>query len=111
MIIHSPFTAPFWEYSNTPYEHSYRKDETGEELSLIIKLPGIKKEEINLKYSSLNPMINLIVTSDGDPIINQNIYLQSPIDKDKIEASLELGVLTISAPSQKEDTDKIIQIK
>jgi len=109
-IIPNVFSAPFWEYTNRTYEHSYQLDETDEGCSLYVNLPGIKKEDISLIYSSTNRTITLVVNSDGDPIINQNIYLQMQIDSDKIEATLELGVLNLTAPSLGQDTDKIIEI-
>jgi len=107
-ILQHPFLPAFWEYTNVTREHSYQQDETDEGLSLIVKLPGIKKQDIELKYSSKG-FINLVIKKDGDPIVNQDIYLQRQINPDHITADLDLGVLTIAAPSQ--NTDKIIQIR
>jgi len=109
-MIPNVFLPPFWEYTNVTREHSYQQDETDEGLTLIIKLPGIKKEDIELKYYSKG-IISLVIKSDGDPVINQDIYLQRQIDSDKIEATLELGVLNLTAPSLGKDTDKIIEIR
>ena len=101
------YLKPFWEWSNMTAS-SCLQEETDKGISLKIKLPGIKKENIELKYLS-SGAINVTVISDGDVLVNQDIYPQRQIDPEGIEAKLDLGVLTITAPVL--NTDKIIRIE
>ena len=103
------YLPPFWEYTNHTKVYSYEKEEADESVTIRAKLPGIKKQDIEVKYNSADRIINITVKNDGDVVVNQDILPQRQIDPEGIEAKLELGVLTITAPIQ--NTDKIIQIE
>ena len=103
------YLPPFWEYSNHSSVYSYRREETDDKITITVKLPGIKKQDIGVKYNSGERVINISIKEGEDVIADQDILIQRQVDPEEIKAELELGVLTITAPIQ--NTDKTIQIE
>lgn len=76
----------------------------GDSIIVTIHLPGVRKKEIDISFSD---------DDGGVTVLSRDhryfIPIQTSIDADKIEAELELGILTITIP--KRDTSHKIKIK
>jgi len=86
------------------WQSEYQRVEDGNIL-IDYKLPGVKKEEVELSYNEDYNIITIFV--EGNEY--KNINLLKAIVPEKAEAELELGVLKIRAPIK--DSNKIIKIK
>lgn len=99
------YPRPFWEHANYTYA-SYQQEEKDGEVITKISLPGKTKEDVEIKHSADENTYTLIVNGHE---YGWRIYLPRQINSDAIEAKLELGVLTLTAPILNQD--KTIQIK
>jgi len=82
----------------------YSVDYTGGEMIMELRVPGIKQEDIDIRYSQEDNAVYVDV--GGKEYVH---YLQKAINPDEIEAKLDLGILTLTAPIR--NTDKKIEIK
>jgi len=98
------FPRPFWYYTNSS-AYTYKQEEINGSIVTEIQTPGKQKEDIEIKYSSENR--SYTITIDGREYSSQ-IYLSRQINPELITATLELGILTITAPIL--DSDKVIKI-
>lgn len=103
-----------------------RMKENDKEIVVIMQLPGIKKEDIQISFddnNSLTVNVSKKKTDDAEYAIivdeirdigeiQRKIYFPCEIDCDKTIAKLEDGLLTITLPKRKpEEVKKIIEIK
>ena len=95
---------PF-KWSTTLDWYSEFQREEDDKILLDIKLPGVKKEDIQLSYNQEHNY-NTVFVKDK---VDKTIGLYRTVDPDKIEAELELGILKVKAPLK--NSNKIIQIK
>lgn len=98
------YPKPFWDYTNHS-AYSYKREERDGNIVTEIQVPGKQKEDIEIKYSSENR--SYTITIDGREYSSQ-IYLIKQINPELITATLELGILTITAPIL--NSDKVIKI-
>ena len=103
--IFSDVAYTFGLPSHTGHSYWWKMNEEEDSIILEFGLPGIKEDEIEIKYKSENGSIRLFVKDKAE----KEVLLSRQVDPDKIEASLELGILSIKAPIL--NTDRIIEIK
>lgn len=88
---------PFHNY-NTTGGYVYYTERKGDNYHISINLPGVNKEEIELSYGSdrlYGEKFNIKVPNKN---IDRDIFLDHPVDPDKADITLDLGVLNITAP-------------
>jgi len=97
--------------------------ETPEQYKLIFDLPGIEKEDINIKVEK--EILTLTAESKKEPVecyeclrdeidfygYQRSFNLNGVVDNSKINADFSEGVLTLSMPKREEQKTKEIQIK
>ncbi|MDS0524533.1 Hsp20/alpha crystallin family protein [Clostridium sp. SHJSY1] len=106
-------------------EGNFKADikETPNEYIMEAELPGVKKEDINLEYKGNS----LIVSGKRDEVIeeNKNNYIRKErhfgqfvrsfyvnnVDKEKISATFENGVLHVNLPKFQQDIDNSNRIE
>lgn len=93
----------FYNYINSTLP-AYAQQYKDNEVELTFKVPGIKKDEVEVTFSAEDNSIKV-----GIKGTDYWAYLQKRIDDDKIEVVMDLGILTITAPIK--NTDKKIPIK
>ena len=76
-------------------------------LRVLVELPGVKKEDIELDY--LPPKMLVVKTKDGR--FFKRIILPKAVDEKKIKVKYKNGVLEIEAPYGKEKGRKSRRIK
>ena len=94
-----------WYYTTFSNRFSFQITEENDKVTIECNLPGIEKKDVEINYHGDKLKINIFVKEKFD----KDIWLTSAIDDEKIEASLELGVLKIVAPLL--NSSKRIQIK
>lgn len=95
----------YYHYNYTRPDSTYHVTLEGDTIEVTVRLPGVKKKNIDIKYSEEDNGIYVNV-KDG---AQHYIPMQRAIEVDKIEAELDLGILTITIPIK--DTQTNIQIK
>ncbi len=117
-----PFEAE--DVSNRAWAPSVDIRETGEEVTLFVDLPGMKKEDVNITLE------NNVLTISGERSFdreesNENYHriersfgtfarsftLNHNVQTDQVEANFEDGVLVVSLPKQEEAKPRRISIK
>ncbi|HOV15229.1 MAG TPA: Hsp20/alpha crystallin family protein [Spirochaetota bacterium] len=97
--------------------------ETKEEYKLVFDLPGIEKDDINIKVEK--DILTLTAESKKQPVecyeclrdeidfygYQRSFNLNGVVDNSKIIADFSDGVLTLSMPKKEEQKTKEIQIK
>ena len=97
--------------------------ETQDALSVVLEMPGVKKNNVDVrvedgvlkiegrldfsKYQGLQPLY----TEYNIGHYFRSFRLSSKIDRNKIEAELKNGVLTLTLPKVEEAKPRMIQIK
>ncbi len=100
-------------------------DESDDVYTVHTALPGVKPENINIQLQ--NDMLTIegeipeqtMENKNARPVMKERYYgrfsrtirLPQPVDRDKVEASLENGVLTLRLPKSPEAQPRTIQIK
>ena len=95
----------YWTHRGISTPIYYGVIEKEDHLEAELKLPGIKKDEIEIKYIADRNIINVFVKDK----IDEDVYLNRQIAPEGIKASLDLGILLIKAPIK--NTDKKIEIE
>ena len=102
-----------------PYSDIY---ETDEALSVVMEMPGVEKKDIDVKLEddvlSVDGRIDFTKYKDMEPVYAEynvghyarSFTLGSAIDQEKISASLEDGVLTLTLPKAKHALPRKIAI-
>ena len=94
----------------------YKINEDETKVELVLEVPGVKKEDINLEVRGEGKILHIIgkrVVKEGDSEIEsrfeKSFMLGKLFDSSKITATLDNGVLTIVAPKlvQEETVQKI----
>lgn len=112
---------PIWKIEEFPISNSYAVFEEDGKFVLHFKVPGVKKEDLNInidKNNVLSVKFNRNEAIDdkkyGDFIyrnIEQKIYSyklnEEELDIEKIESTLENGILTITIPKILKEAKKI----
>lgn len=96
--------------------------ETKDELQIYMDMPGVDKENVNVKleknvlgiegkiypdtYNDLNP----VYTEYNIGHFQRQFELSNDIDQEKIEAKIDNGVLTLILPKVPEQKPKLIQV-
>jgi HSP20 family molecular chaperone IbpA len=88
--------------------------ETGEALTVVMEIPGIKKDGIDIKLEKDELTINAEIALDNyknfKPVYTEynvghftrSFALSSKVDQDRIEANVSDGVLTLTLPKAEE---------
>jgi HSP20 family protein len=99
------------------FRHPYQVHEDDKEYTVSVDVPGVKAEDMNIKVEE-----NVLHLSGGRKIKKENGYSESKFDYrmtlgddvevDKISASLEDGVLRLTAPKMevKKPAARVISI-
>ena len=102
-----------------PYTDIY---ETESGLTLVMEMPGVEKDDIDVKIDedvlSIEGRIDFSSYSDMKPVhteynvghFSRRFSLSSKIDQDKISADIHDGVLTLSLPKAEEAKPRKISI-
>ncbi len=102
-----------------PYSDIY---ETDEALSVVMEMPGVEKKDLDVKLEddvlSVDGRIDFAKYKDMEPVYaeynvghyTRSFTLGSAIDKEKISANLEDGVLTLTLPKAKHAQPRKITI-
>ena len=98
------YDSPLWRYYSNSFSTYYKMEEVDNNIEVEIKMPGVKKEDLTVKYISDKSYLKIVLRDGGE----REVYLQRQIDPEGIVATLELGILKITAPIK--NTDRIIQI-
>jgi len=104
----------FWPETNI-YENQ-------NEYVIVSKIPGIKKENINITFRDNSIKIEGINTEKNDKVhyhikerkevnFERNFLLNEKIDSDNIQAELKKGILLLKIPKSPEIKPKTISIK
>lgn len=94
------------------FDEKYAAKETEDAWLMAFDLPGTRSENLNIEFE--NGVIKIEGNRDGlfgeekGAIFSKSVGIPENVDIEKIEARLELGVLTLSLPkSQKAKAKKI----
>lgn len=71
-----------------------------------VSAPGKKKEDFQIDVDEEKITVKL-----KDGMYKENFFLKNSLDKDKIEAVCEAGILTISIPYKESEKPREIEIK
>ena len=87
--------------------------ESDKDYRVEVAAPGMTKNDFNIKIDENN---NLVVSMEKkEEKFQQTMVLPDNVEKDKIEAKVENGVLSISIPKRTEEeakmAEKVIEIK
>lgn len=86
--------------------------ESNEKIEMWFDLPGFSKEDVNISVQ--NDMLIIKTGKEGDSnAATTDTRIQLPHEKcfvDKIDATLQDGVLYISIPKKDDDSNKLIDI-
>lgn len=107
-----------WMASSRPAFDLYQDKE---KYVIRAELPGMKKEEISIEFVNGTLVISgarkveekqgKTVRETSETYFNRAVDLPDDIDRDKIEARYEDGVLTVTIPKKEEAKPKQIEIK
>ena len=97
------YPKPLW-YRSSTIGRAYKIREIDDRVEVEMDLPGVDKENVELKYSSENFTLQIRIKDLPD----KDIYISRQIDSDNIKAELKLGVLKVTMPIK--NTDRTIQI-
>ena len=120
-VAMSPFMKRMDDEMNNAMMHSsssgYEINEDKDKVELVMDVPGIKKEDINLDVRGEGKVLCISgkrMLKDGDSEMEskfeKSFMLGAQFDSSKIKASLDNGILTIVAPKVVEE-EKIEKIK
>jgi len=120
-VAMSPFMKRMDDKMNNAMMHrsspGYEINEDKDKVELVVDVPGIKKEDINLDVRGEGKVLCISgkrMLKDGDSEMEskfeKSFMLGTQFDSSKITASLDNGVLTIVAPKVVEE-EKIEKIE
>ena len=107
-----------WEIAGMPKTNLY---DSGENLELMAEVPGLNKDDLNIKIQGNYLEISGTAKSDvpegykahrrerGDTTFTRSLTLPSDVDSEKVKATLTNGILTLVLP--KSEAAKPRQIK
>ena len=90
--------------SNVGYSLKNEKDR----VVFISEAMGLKHNDITMSFKNKHLSVLSKNSNDKSPfvsVLNHNLYIGDNIDKEKVKASLENGVLTIDMPLEKNKKD------
>jgi len=102
-----------------PYTDIY---ESANALTVVMEIPGVSKDAIDIRLEkdelTVNAEINMANYSDYQPVyteynighFSRSFILNSKVDKDRIEANVADGVLTLTLPKAEEAKPRKITI-
>ena len=105
--------------SYIPYTDIY---ETGNALTVVMEIPGVSKDAIDIRLEknelTVKAEINMQNYSDFQPVyteynighFSRSFILNSKVDREKIEAHVADGVLTLTLPKAEEAKPRRISI-
>ena len=111
-------TVPGTYYS--PYTDIY---ESADALTVVMEIPGVSKDTIDIRLDkdelTVNAEINTQNYSDFQPVyteynighFSRSFILNSKVDRERIEANVADGVLTLTLPKAEEAKPRRITIK
>jgi len=97
--------------------------ETEDALTLVMEMPGVEKDNINIKLENdvlqIEGRIDLSAYAELDPLYTEynighyarKFSLSSKVNKEKISAEMGDGVLTLSLPKAEETKPRRIEIQ
>lgn len=80
---------------------------------IYVALPGFDKEEIDITFHNGLLTISATSNSEDHPLkrsLTQQLFLVRQVDRDKIKAELDKGILKIFLPFPEKDKPKKIEI-
>jgi len=115
----------FKNYTQQVFTPALDLQDKGDQYEVRLDLPGVKKEEISIKFSGNTLIISgktdqkiekkgkgFITTERRTGSFLRSLTFPEPVKEDKIKAKYENGVLIISAPKEKaQKTVKKIPVK
>ena len=84
-------------------------EEDTNDLRLTADLPGVKPE--NLKISMENNVLSIEATREGRGSYQRSFTVPSTVDAERIQATLEHGVLTVTLPKAEAAKPRHIPVK
>lgn len=106
-----PFPISLSRFFDHELESYSRRFEMGEEngvLTLTLELPGFKREDIDIHFE--RGLLTLVAKNSRDEI-TQSVNVGSDVDTDKVEATLENGLLKLVLPRLESSKPRKILIK
>jgi HSP20 family protein len=95
--------------------------EDQENFYLVVDLPGVEKEQVNIKIENDELTISGERKEEEQPKFLRNerplgkfvrsFSLESPIDREKVKATYKMGVLKVTLPKKEELKPKTIEIE
>ena len=118
--INRLFETAVDEFASPAFEHRFPVDLFEDEGNTYVRaeLPGLAREDINIEmvngYLSLNG--NRKVTDDDGKVtetisLNRSIAIPETVQADKVGATFENGVLTVTLPKREEVKPKKITVE
>ena len=105
--IFNDFLNNDWMVKANPTAPAINVIETEKEYKVEVAAPGMKKEDFQIHINEDN---DLVIS-----MFQQTLILPDDVDKDKIDAKVNDGVLTIElpkrTPEEKEKATKVIEVK
>jgi len=101
MILYKQNLAYWPRFDTEPTGLSYLSKEEEGDLVVEVEIPGYTKEYVTIGYKS--DIRELTIKVNKDHVIEQKIYILPDINEDKFKATLELGILKITAPIKNAD--------
>ncbi len=90
--VKSDSVARFFNHEVSLYSRRFRMDEKNGVTTLFLDLPGFKSADLSIK---LEKGILTVAAKNEENDFDQSINVGRDVDPDKVEATLDLGVLTI----------------
>ena len=118
--VHQPLSLRSVPRGTFPAINSY---DPGEKMVLFAELPGIDPDDINISVTADTLVLSGVRKAEGASEAAQyhrrerthgefsrSFQLPNPVNKDKVEANLQLGLLQISLPRAESDKPKQIAV-
>lgn len=109
--------------SNGSFAPAINVQETKEQYLVTAEVPGVSEKEIEISLNDGLLKVSGEKKEDFDRTegkthytgrrygsFSQQVYLSSPIDEDKIDASVKDGILTIVLPKSVKEQDKVKKV-
>ena len=113
--IFNDFLNNDWMVKANPTAPAINVIETEKEYKVEVAAPGMKKEDFQIHINEDNDLVISMEKKTEYSKFQQTLILPDDVDKDKIDAKVNDGVLTIElpkrTPEEKEKATKVIEVK
>lgn len=107
----SPYSYPSYNVKLNSFTEF--EDQTGDGYKIIALIPGCPKENVSVKYTPDENLVNLEAKSEVENFKRKyeaSYYVPSKFNLDEMQCSLKNGILTISIPHGKNSKPKEVKI-